>query len=121
MGTLSGCGFMFANTFKNFTLSIGVSPSPKIPPQQTWIPASRTSSSVANLSENVLVDYNHKCIINRRLMHAQFVTISFVAEIATNRMTEASVLQSMNNKALLGMLAAAAVLLNLRVRATRLP
>jgi hypothetical protein len=50
MGTLSGCSGKVAKTCNKPTRSISFSPKPKMPPQQTLNPASRTWAKVSSRS-----------------------------------------------------------------------
>ena len=56
IGTDSGCSSMLQSTSINLSLSRFSSPRPKIPPVQTFMPASLTYFKVFNLSLYVLVD-----------------------------------------------------------------
>ena len=50
MGTLSGCSGRFASTRMRLARSRSSSPRPRIPPQHTEMPASRTAAIVLSLS-----------------------------------------------------------------------
>ena len=56
IGTDSGAGFRFASAMRSPMRSSACSPMPTIPPQQTFIPLSRTTLRVCRRSSNVRVE-----------------------------------------------------------------